>query len=214
MLEAIRPYLELLYFVTGGPLLLAVAVFALEQIRVAKDNAKLAARRDAYRLAAEQVKVYVSEIIPLCESLDKICKDAGINMDNVGEVLSEGETVRVKLKRGDADKLLNAPNSEALLAAFLTLVNRLETFSVFFTSKVAAEGVAFGSVGRGFVKAVRPLMPLIVVLGRDGHWSCVRKLWVTWHRRLEHETLQSEAARIHKALSALKPNEIIALGTK
>ncbi|ODA00606.1 hypothetical protein A7P25_21990 [Achromobacter xylosoxidans] len=212
-LAEVKPYLELLYFLTGGPVLAVLAGLALKQITVAKANARISAQRDSYRLAAEQVKVWLAEIIPLSNALDVACKARGLDFGSLGEILEANAEVKLRLKAGWGAVLLEPDNKEAI-EAFLALVNRLETFSVFFTSKIAAERMAFDSIGYGFVKYVTPIVPMMFILGRDGHWGCTKKLWLLWYIREKESALKLEAKRIEAALKAAKSDEIIPLGAK
>ncbi|QDJ52823.1 hypothetical protein [Bordetella hinzii] len=212
-LTEIRPYFELVYFLTGGPVLAVLAGLALKQITVAKANARIAAQREAYRLAAEQVKVWLGEIVPLSNSLNQACKERGLDFDSLGEIIETDKEIQLRLKAGWADTVMNPDNREAV-EAFLALVNRLETFSVFFTSKIAAERMAFDSIGHGFVRYVTPLVPMLFIVGGDGHWGCTKKLWFLWYRRQKESALKLEAKRIEAALKASKSDEIIPLGAK
>ena len=92
-------YAELIYYITGGPVLAVVAIIGLWQIYIAKRSLQVNSRRDAYRLSSHQTKYYLTEIIPvLTEVEDKLTE---LEMND----LEKSIRVEVKGKR-NADHLL------------------------------------------------------------------------------------------------------------
>jgi hypothetical protein len=69
-MQILRVILELLYFLSG-PALALFALFGLRQLTIAKENAKMSAMRDSYKLAADQVAFFGNIIIPLKNKLDE-----------------------------------------------------------------------------------------------------------------------------------------------
>lgn len=209
MIETIRPYLELIYFVTGGPVLAAVAFLALKQITVAKQTARTASLREAYRLSAEQAHVYATEIVPLLNILDQQIAEKKITLFDSAKVTVEAHAVRIERKPApdEMEQLV------AILPAFMDATNRLETLSLYFTSKVAAEGVAYTSIGATYVRSVRKLLPLIVLSANNKNHENIMKLFLLWHGRLEKERLEREKDSIEAKLREMKTEEVIAIGT-
>ena len=209
MTETIRPYLELIYFVTGGPLLAIFAFLALKQITVAKQTARTASLREAYRLSAEQTHVYATEIVPRINALDQAIEEKRITFFENAKVTVEADSIRIERKP--------APNEMQELVevvpAFMEAVNRLETFSLYFTSKVAAEGIAYSSVGATYVRSVRKLLPLIVLSANNQNHKNIMKLFVLWHSRLEKERLEREKSSIESRLRTMKTEEVVPIGT-
>ena len=213
MVQTIRPYLELIYFITGGPLLALFALLALRQISVAKRSSQLACRREALRLASEQVHHYAEDIVPAINELNDLIKvnDADILFD--GEVVVESDSIRVK--RSSSGKGADMYKKfETILPAFAVVINRLEAFSIFFVSGVASEKVAYSSVGPTFVRTVKRLMPLIIVQTTKGkNYENLSKLFILWHNRLEKDRLEEESANIRDKLTSLKDRKITPVGS-
>jgi hypothetical protein len=207
-METLRKILELLYFVTGGPVLALFAFFALKQITVAKQASKTASLRDAYRLAAEQANSYATEIVPKLNELDQVLKENDVTfLDDANVIVSQ---YRVEVERApgnvDVDKLV------AIIPAFMQAINRLETFSLFFTSRVADERIAFSSVGTTFVSSVKPLLPLLVISANNGNHENHIKLFLLWNHRLETQKLEREKGSIEARLREMKPRELYPIG--
>ena len=207
-METLRKILELIYFVTGGPVLALFAFFALKQITVAKQASKTASLRDAYRLAAEQSHCYATEIVPKLNELDRAIKENDVTfLVDVKVTISQ---YRVKVERSpgnvDVEKLV------AIVPAFMEAINRLETFSLFFTSRVADERIAFSSVGATFVSSVKDLLPLLVISANNGNHENVIKLFLLWNHRLEKQKLDRQKGSIEARLREMKPKELYPIG--
>ena len=69
-LDALRSFLEILYFIAGIGLLF-VAFKALEQIRLAKTDIKTRVNREAAKEAAAQIAYWMDVIIPSMNTLDR-----------------------------------------------------------------------------------------------------------------------------------------------
>jgi hypothetical protein len=209
MINTLRPYLELLYFITGGPVLAIFAFLALKQITVAKQNARTASQREAYRIAAEQVKSYANEVVPLLNELDGLIKEKSIEIFSNAEIVVEDSGVRVKNKwsDGDLDKLVE------IAPTLVTALNRLEVFALFFTSRVASEQVAYSSIGATYVRSVKKLLPSFIGLANQNNYENILKLFLLWHQRREAERLELEKAEIQKRLRKIEGKKIEAIGT-
>ncbi len=210
MIEAVRPWLELLYFVTGGPVLAFVALIALRQINVTKQVAKTSSTREAYKIAAEQVKIFCDEVIPAINEITEIIKQKPISSLNSTNVVYENKSMRLNLgKISEADKKLLVENSLAIS----NVLNRIDNFSLFFTSGVASEAVAYTSVGKVYVDFVEDNLPIIAFLNDENHFKNLVDLYQIWHSRREGEGLESEKAKIQKRLSELGNKTIHPIGT-
>ena len=143
-MDKIRLALELLYYVSGF-LLLIVAVIGLKQLKIAKDGIALSAKREAFRLAADQLGQYYLNIIPKFNKLD-----SAIDQKHLKEILSTA-TYKIQQDSIHASVPKDAWHAFGQVAPeFVEVFNALESFAVFFTSGVASEEVAFSSVHQTF----------------------------------------------------------------
>ena len=209
MIDTIQPYFELIYFIAGGPVLAVMAFWALKQITVLKHNAKIASIREAYRISAEQVNVYLTHIVPALNELDKQIKANGLTfLDNPDiTVGADSIAVNVPLRDDDIAKIIN------IASPLLNVLNRLETFSLYFTSQVAAEEVAYTSIGGSFVFSLKRLLPALIPLAQDKHFESTLKLFHIWFHRLEAEKLKDQEADIQQKLKTHKTIKISPIGT-
>ncbi|MDD5223876.1 MAG: hypothetical protein PHE84_07785 [bacterium] len=94
-MEKLQSVLELLYF-ASGPSLVILGIIGLWQLKIAKDTARLNARRQSLSLAAERCEYYIEHIIPLINIFDRAIKDHNINYFAKADITIENEKVRVK----------------------------------------------------------------------------------------------------------------------
>lgn len=210
IMETIRPYLEALYFITGGPLLAVFAFLALKQITVAKQNSRTQSLRDAYRLAAEQVRFYAEQIVPNLNEIDKLLVEKKIHYVDTAviEVKFDSISVAGAPSDEDIDKMIE------IAPIVVTTLNRLETFAIFFVSKVAAENVAYSSIGKTYVSSVKALLPLFITSAKNKSYESITRLFILWHSRLEAERLEQESNNLRAQLRSLKTKNTVPIGAE
>jgi hypothetical protein len=197
-----------MYFASGVALAV-IACVGLRQLTIAKENAKMSAKRESYKLAADQCAVYFAHIIPLLNELNDAVNERKIEFFKKARVeISDG---KIKVSFGGNKKLpdeLLAITPEATKA-----LNSLESFSIFFMSGVAAEDVAFKSVGYTFCNSVEDLLPLIIPLGTDKYFQNIVQLFLLWHARIESRALQLDKAKLEARLKDVDNKFIKPIGT-
>jgi hypothetical protein len=164
ILDLQKSLLENLYFFSG-PILAFLGFVIFKQIKLAKEQViiaqqqlsesqkqiKINSQRQAATLAAELVKGFIEDIIPL---EDKIyLKGEQINYKN--PILPVEDFINCALTKIDKniiDSLKNKP--EDIFRLELTLINKVEAFAIYFAKGIADEKVAFASIGEHFCKCV------------------------------------------------------------
>lgn len=207
--------------------LLVVAGLGLRQLGLAKkglqqsaDLARTAAKREAYKLAADQCSKYMEEIVPLMDKCDHELNDLGVSE------LLQSFSVKVhksgiyvsppkELPKAIAKKL---QGNEVVLSV-LPVHNALETFAVMFTTGVAAEEGAFSSVGSSFCYNVRKHVPLILPYAGSpgypgtGHYQNALQLFMSWQQRIDQQELLAKKESLSKQLSESHDIKIPPIGT-
>mgnify|MGYP001332179360 CR=1 FL=1 len=213
MIDAIRPILELVYF-ASGPLTFIVACIALYHLKIARDSARVNARRDSLRLAASQCDSYHRYIIPLINSLDDAVKNNGIVYFEKAEVDVEGDAIRVRPNLTMDELMEEQKKMMKITGRFTEAFNAIEAFAVFFVSGVADENVAFSSVGKTYCYTVRHYLPDVVpVLELGGHYRNMIKLFLMWNARLEKQKLLKDKGKIEQQLDRVRDKFIRPVGT-
>jgi len=151
--------------------LVIIAILGLRQLSLAKKGlqqsaqlARKAALRESYKLAADQCHSYAGDIVPLIDKCDSELKSLGMNtvLDSFSiQLIDNG----IQIKAPSPFPLIfkNDPSLwEKVVRSTLPVHNALEAFSVMFTEGIAAEEVAFSSVGRSFCFNVKRHAPLII----------------------------------------------------
>jgi hypothetical protein len=217
MIQNIRDVLELAFYCSGIALAIC-AVLGLGQLRIAKESveaatdiAKMSARREAFRLAAEQSLYYYKEIIPLF--------DACYHYAHENNLVSIRDSLRVELTSGGLglivvnEELSKKYNSFTDTPNLLPLANLLEGFAVLFTSGVASEMTAFSSIGHTFCESIQSIAPFLLMYSRKTHYQHVLKLFYIWSQRIEHDKLVDTQRDIQKRIAETQRAGIKLIGT-
>lgn len=206
----LRPIMETLFF--AATVALAVFAFkALEQVKISKDIARTSAKREAFKLAAEQCRYFAETVIPLSDKLHAQC--AKLNLTSFSnpkfEVL-DGEIT-----------FPNFPESSVLVDfqkcqyEMMTFLNSIEAFAVFFVSGVAEESVAYRETGTTFCVTMKKMMPAVYLYRKYGvRYESTVKLYEIWSARAASEELLKTKKSIDTELTKLKKGGITTIGTE
>jgi hypothetical protein len=200
-----KAILELVYYATG-PLLALAAFIGLRQLRLAKAAMTLSAKREAYRLTADQLKQYYVEIIPRINMLHRAIEDKKLTNLNTATFSIRKEEIEVHTPKSGMNDILQ------VAAEFAEVFNSLEAFAVFFTSGVASEEVAFSSLHSTYCNTVREFLPYVVTVGTDQAYQHVLKLFLLWNSREKKLELVKDKSRIDQRLAGMPERKIVPLG--
>lgn len=199
-MQEFKDYLEIAYFISG--IIVAVAALvALYQIKIAKDTLKTQSKRDALSLTASQCSHYSSNIIELQNKLyNKRVSSKCSFFDSTNWIVdTEGDDVIIQQV---CKELPSEDEIDLVSIELLDVINAMESFSIYFTSKVADESVAYRSVGNTFISTTEIYMPWIISFYRfDGRFSSIVYLYVLWKNRKKQEILKSTMEHLKSELS-------------
>jgi hypothetical protein len=207
--SSFRNVLEIIYFISSS-LLLVVGAFGLKQIRIAKDSSKLNATRESYKLAAEQCTYFLNHIIPLTHQLDALLEAKSIK--NTGEVKTHYKDNQVSFEVKLNKELISCTE---VVVEMSKILNSIEAFSVFFTSRVAEEEVAFSSIGRTYCTTLEDLLPIAIAGSRGGEkgYSNLIKLYIAWNHRIEQGNALRDKIKAEQKLNQSITVNLKSLGT-
>lgn len=216
ILQEIRSWLEITYFIAGGPVIAVIAYFALGQIKILKAQVEeqkkaliVSSRRDALKLTADQVAFYCEKIIPLQNILNKKLKSEGITILEKFKIeFEEGSIKVIPPKEEFSFKAFQLISSELVAAA-----NAMESFSTYFASGVADEKVAYLSLGSTFCNSMETLSPILIPISNGGRkFSATLRLYSIWGSRLEKENLEKQKVEIENKLKSKKQFSVPVVG--
>jgi hypothetical protein len=202
--------LKWLYY-TAGVAIAIIAGIGLRQLTITKETARTNAKREAFKLAADQCNYYVNHIIPLQDALDHAITDKKLAFFQKSSVEIAGETVKLTSSAtpDDLDGL------KSIVAESTAAYNAMEAFSVFFASGVADEHVGFSAVGTTFCTTTRKYLPHIVLYrGDEKYFRNIFKLFFLWHSRIESQKLAKQRQQIDSELSKIQNKFIRPIGTE
>lgn len=180
---AIRSLLELLYFASG--IAIAVAAFwGLKQLRISKQIARTNARREAFKLAADECRFYAKEVVPLANKFATEYKQLGLTCLSgpsqfrieKGEIV--GHSFPVDLLQKEIPKI-----AESLVEC----LNAVEAFALFFTSGVADDDLGFQETAISFCKLTAQHMGAYFHMRHinAARYESTIKLFEIWQKRLQ-----------------------------
>jgi len=185
-------------------------IVAVIQISLAKKTLNISSKRDAAKLAAGQIEVYVTRVIPLQNKLYRV--ETSLKINKVKIEVGEFQFSTVEDKLGALKYKEALTERLKVMSHSLNVINAMEAFSVYFTKGVADEEIAFSSVGQTFVHSVEDLyfdIATCVANDQDKAFQNLIQLYKIWSKRLEKHRL----IRNHKVLSEqLQAIEDISIG--
>lgn len=215
-MQSIKDILEIIYYICS-PVLAFFAFRALGQIREAKlqvsetiKSRVLSSKREAYKVAADKCEYYLTAIIPQINVLDKFIEEKDITFFDKSSVKINKDNIQVKaVFKDEAEAEL-----VYVILPCLEVFNPLESFSLFFISGIADEGIGYLTVGTTFCNSVKKYLPLLVLLSDGKHFTNTLRLFRMWNSRLEKELLEKEKSRIEKKLNENPTITIKNIGTE
>ncbi len=200
---------------------IAVAIFAylgLEQLKISKENtdvtrknAQLSAKREAYSAAADQCRYYGDCIVPLINKLDEKVNENDVKLFDDCKIIFDNDDLSVEFP----DNMEEESNKmDYYFSEYGELINALSTFSLYFTSGVAEEKVAFYDLGRSYCLTIEKICPLIVILSQKSHeYQNIYDLYIIWKNRLEIMELQEKQDDIESKIKSIPNRSISTIGT-
>lgn len=205
--KAVRDTLEVVYFITA-PILAWLAFRGLRQIKVTRDIARMQAKRESFRLATERCEQFAKEIIPLLSEFEKIASQRKLSEKVV--IAESPGNISVEFKSGG--KWFEEAGKGSDVSWKLS--NALEGWAMWFTCKIADEGIAFRPCGFVFCKSAQLLLPLLVHSNqKDKLFTHTLRLYTTWRDRIELEKNIAKQQQLEKERQTLKIENIKPIGT-
>ena len=125
-MEIFKDIIELLYY-ASGPIIAIFAFKGLKQLSISKQNAKIAAKRDSFRLAAEQCSKFLENIEPKLNELDNLLAKGTCDFITKSQVNILDNSFSVKFHKGGDSK-----EFELVISKVMEVLNCFEAFSLFF----------------------------------------------------------------------------------
>lgn len=195
----------------GGILIAIFAFKGLQQLKIAKDTIAISSKRDAFKLTADEVSLYLNHVIPLFDALDERIKNEKITFFAEAEVKINEKEIGVNFPKGEKHIM----DLISIAGEIVKLLNALESFAIYFISGVASEELAFTSVGTTYCSSVKKILPVIVLLNDNKkNYKNLLKLFYLWNSRLEKLDLLNNKKAIEKKLKSLSDTSITPIGVK
>lgn len=207
--ENIRAVVEFLYFLSG----IFIAVFAykalgqikigvkqveigIEQLEVAKNDLKIRVERETATMTALQCERYASEVIPMSNTLEKHASAKGLIYD--GKVIDFKMSAEISewFKKYDNPLYETIPEGDSNYWEMCEFLNKLEGISIYFTSGICDEKIAFDCLAEIFCEDVQRYYPLICYSNDEyKQFQNVIKLYELWNNKRLQLKLKEKAGK-------------------
>jgi hypothetical protein len=166
-----------------------------KQTEESKKSLEISAKRESFQLAAEQCQIFAEKIVPsIYETLNNIPDEPREAFLSIKvDVLAEEK--KVKFVKSQA---VNLSELRDRIDVSKTL-NYIEGFASFFCSGVAAEKVAFNTLGRAYCAVVRQWIPITLSDALNYNmWKNTHQLFFIWQCRIDQENAQKKIDNLNK----------------
>jgi hypothetical protein len=210
--------LEILYYLSGIAVAVLVA-FGLrqvritsEQLRLTKEIAELAKKRESVRFAATQCHYFASTVVlrlgelnGLCHSLKVTCFDSPRREPNIPLAISEIERPHPAF---DLKKVESVWEQIGYVAA--NCLNSLESFAIPFAAGVADDAVGFQETSALFCDSIHRFLPMIwhIRLTQDARYPGALTLYCNWENRRQAEKTAPLVKRVQALTESIDKNKI------
>lgn len=202
----IKSILEALSYVVDIILLITLIV-ALTQLKLSKEeleitrkNSEIGIKREAATITAEQCKNFYINVVPKINAIIQTFKDCKIEYyrcNNLTFALDDDTISYIKywynFNQTNIDNCTVV--MEKIAADIRLLINDFEVLSIFFTSGICNEEIAFGSISIEYINAIENILyPHIIscrLLNFDGYIN-IENLYKTWKNRINKINLQKQ----------------------
>lgn len=208
----LRAILELLSFL-AAPVVAAAAFWGLKQLGISKGIANTTAKREAFKLAADECRYYAKEIIPLSIKARNEYQRLGLTFANTVPtfIIDKGQILNHNFDLPLLHKEL--PQMGDTLVAYL---NAVEGFALFFTSGVADEDIGFQETASAFCQAASAHMPDYFYMRhiKAAQYVSTIKLYELWGRRLMANSISPNIKPMQDFVREVGKQKISAIGTE
>ncbi len=194
----LRGWLELAYFVSGV-LLAGAAMYALQQVRLMKQDIAMRSQRAARERAIEYIGRYFSIYVPL---------DAKFTDERKAQKLpSYDGPVRAFSLGSLAATYRDGASKRWALESWLPALNELHTIASAFAYGVADDTLGFQAIGRTFCTTVADKYDILCMARSEQaapYYQGIVDLFGAWAPRLSESELSQIRAEVDHKLAALR----------
>src|SRR6266481_2593470 len=210
--------LEVLYYISGIAVTVLVG-FGLrqiritsEQLRLTKEIAELAKKRESVKFAAAQCSYFASTIVPrlgelnaLCHSLKVTCFDSPRRQPSIPLTLSEIERPQPSFDLKPVEAIWNPTGYVAA-----NCLNSFESFAIPFAAGVADDAVGFQETSALFCDSIHRFLPMIwyIRLTQDARYPSALTLYCNWENRRQAEKAAPLVKRAQALTETIDKNKI------
>jgi hypothetical protein len=200
-IEEIRPYAELLFFLSGIGLLI-VGCYGLQQLQLVKEDLRFRSTRAAGEKALEAARGYAREFAPNYTQFTRKLVEANLEA-YTGKV---GDFSVASLSQ--SEKEMGGKRLAILYeGAGVDALNSLDWIASMFVYGLADDSIGFHIFGRSFCGCIANNYDLFALYG-ENHFESIKKLYETWSPRIKKAELESVRAKLDKDIASIEETSL------
>lgn len=215
-----KSIIENLYLLSG-PLLFLTSLFAIRQLKVAKDNIRVNSQRQASTMSFELCEKYEKSLENKHDVLVSKMQELDIEVEKIFELNpSSLRNLNATILNNEVFKKILA-NRDALSYYQIDLANELEGFCIPFIKKLADEELAYDLQFNQFYHWALLSLPEIhytqkieTKLIQVDYYGNICELFSIWKGRNEKENIDRQVATLISKKNKIKTNKIKPIGTE
>jgi hypothetical protein len=194
--------LEAIYYITAGPLLLALVAWGLWSLVLTKRAISTTERRAVLTATTTLIERFSAEVMPKVDRLEDYIRDNGVTYYAAWQVhLNDGDVIVERTEDVEGmDEFL------ASIDLFLPACNALSAWASYFVNEAADEAMAYRTLSADYLHAAELFIPSILLLEKDSAHEDQLELYVRWRQRFEHEIAVDDARDALARMQSLGPS--------
>jgi hypothetical protein len=182
-----------------------------EQVKAIRETARMAAQREALKIAAEQTIGFAETFVPLWEQFSVLRQQGSYPI--LSKVKVEESWPDIQCHFHDLPGMLKEVGANESLV--IRICNRMEGFAMYFACGVADGDKAYRPVASIFCEAARAFLPYLVFANeRENQFTYTISMYSAWAMRRFSEDTTKEIAKKSDTLSKIRVPDLHPVGTK
>lgn len=184
-----RGNLEILYFITAGPLLLLAVLAGLSQVFISVREISAKSHRDAAMLAISSCDKYTREFLPIERKAVEALAPLRLGVDEWKLLDSSFEWRAFADEKGAREWSRRVTENVAAFSPVTLTVNMLEAIAMAYVHGKADMDIGYNTIGAPFCQGVRRWAPHLVALrsqqtpAASGAFAATLTLYRAWEAR-------------------------------
>lgn len=206
-IEAVRPFLEMLYFIASIGLFASV-IIGLKQLKLVKKDMQFQYERAAKEKSIEYLNWFSKELLPKVNKCMKHIEESDLpknsgNMNDkfLPDASHKNEDVQAFIKKAKDNGVLD-------------IINQLEFFSSAIINGVADESICYKPMVKSYTSIIALFYPVICDWRKNdlNGFTNLIELFTIWNKKLQKENMEMAKQQLEQNIAEIQTRDIKSIG--